>query len=101
MEHKPKIDTKLLEHLAELTRIDLGENKEKLLHDFKEIVTYFEELSKLDVKKVKSMSGGTFLESVFREDVYDEKQKLPRDRAVQALPEEQDGYLRVPPVFEE
>ena len=101
MEHKPEIDTKLLEHLAELARIDLDEDKDKLLHEFSEIVTYFEKLSKLNVEKVKPMSGGTFLESVFRKDVYDDKQRLPRDKAVQALPEKQDGYLRVPPVFEE
>ncbi len=99
MEHKPKIGTKLLERLAELARVDLDKDKKKMLRDFKAIVDYFEELSRLDTKDVKPLIGGNLLENVFGEDVYDKNRQLPRNGAVEAFPDEQDGHLLIPPVL--
>lgn len=97
---KETVDKKLVEHLAELSRIDLGDDAEKITDDLKEIIGYFEVLNEADIKGVEPVSGGTALENEVREDKYDEKKKLDGGEAVRAFPDKKDGYLKVPPVFE-
>lgn len=97
---KEVIDKKLVGHLAELSRIDLGGDAEKITDDLKEIVGYFEVLKEADVEGVNPVSGGTALENAVREDKYDEKKKLDGKGAIDAFPDRKDGYLKVPPVFE-
>lgn len=99
MSRKQVINKTLLHHLAELARLDLGKEEAQLLKDFRAIIGYFDELSELDTSLVEPMSGGTNLENVFRNDAYEEEQRLPRDGARNAFPKEEDDYLSVPPVL--
>ncbi|HTY40154.1 MAG TPA: Asp-tRNA(Asn)/Glu-tRNA(Gln) amidotransferase subunit GatC [Candidatus Paceibacterota bacterium] len=93
------IDKAALEHLAELARLELAPAEEaKLLKDLTNILAYFEELKTLDTSNVKPMAGGTFLRNAFREDT--ERENTNRGAGIEAFPEEKDGYLRIPPVFE-
>ena len=95
------LDKKNLKYLAELGRVELSESEElKLLKDLQEILNHFQELQKLDTTNIEPMSGGTFTENVVREDKTD-TDKSPRESAlVEAFPEEENGFLKVPPVFE-
>ncbi len=97
---KDVIDKKLIEHLAGLARLNLDEDEEKIIDDLKEIVGYFEILKEVDIEGAEPVSGGTSLLNVVREDRYDEGKKLDGEGVVQSFPEEKDGYLKVPPVFE-
>ncbi|HDY73481.1 MAG TPA: Asp-tRNA(Asn)/Glu-tRNA(Gln) amidotransferase subunit GatC [Candidatus Jorgensenbacteria bacterium] len=99
MDKKLVINKTLLHHLAKLARIDLGEEEAQLLKDFRAIISYFDELSELDTSSVEPMSGGTDLENVFRDDVYEEEKRLPQDGARDALPKKEGDYLSVPPVL--
>ncbi len=93
------INKKELEHLAELARIKLDpKEEEKLIADLGAILDHFKELEELDTKNVPPMTGGTDLMSVFREDA--ERENTNRGAGVDAFPESQDGFLKVPPVFE-
>lgn len=94
------VNKELLKSLAELVRLELGRDEKEITEDLKKIVDYFEELKEIDTEDVLPVSGGTDLVNEFREDEYDKEKQLSRERTVQAFPEEKDGYLKVPPVFE-
>ena len=88
-----------LRHLADLARIKLDPKEEdKLLKDLGNILGHFEELQALDTKIVPPMTGGTDLRNVFRSDA--ERENTNKGAGTDAFPESQNGYLKVPPVFE-
>lgn len=109
------IDKKQIEHLAELAKINLTEKEEeKLVKNFQEILAYFDELKEVNTDNVTPMNGGTPLESrglqtgqamqknIFREDGADTRQQINAspDDLVEAFPEKEKRFLKVPPVFE-
>jgi len=91
------ISKKELEHLAELARIKIASGEEeKLIADLKKILDHFEELKELP--EAPAISAGTELQSVFRED--GERESSDQGSGLESFPEERDGFLKVPPVFE-
>jgi aspartyl-tRNA(Asn)/glutamyl-tRNA(Gln) amidotransferase subunit C len=97
------IGKKELEHLAQLSRIELDPKEEdKLLADLGAILDHFKELQALDTTNVPPMTGGTDLMNVFREDGEEAggRENTNRGAGVDAFPESKDGYNKVPPVFE-
>ncbi len=93
-----EINKKALEHLAELSRIDLREaEEEKLLKDLTAILDYFRELQELDTAEVEPMTGGTDSKNVLREDEAGAKDDT--GKGPEQFPEAKDGYLKIPPVF--
>ncbi len=96
-----EIDKKTLEYLAELGRIEIGKKEEeKLLNDLQKILEYFDELKSVDTENIEPMAGGTAQKNVFRDDEKDENGKTKNENLVRQFPEKQNGYLKVPPVFE-
>lgn len=94
------INKETLEYLGELARIEVkGEKEEKLLKDLEKILNHFEELKTLNTELVEPMAGNTKEVNVFREDM-DVSSRLLREKAVKAFPEEEKGFLKIPPVFE-
>ena len=93
------INKKLLKHLAELARLELNAREEdRLLKDLRDILAHFDELQKLDTSGVKPMTGGTNLKNVFRED--ENRKNKYAGAGVEAFPENEGGFLKIPPVFE-
>ena len=93
------INKTVLEHLAKLARIELDPKEEaKFLADLTEILDYFKELESLNTTNVTPMAGGTDLKNIFREDA--ERENTDRGAGVELFPETQNGFLKVPPVFE-
>ena len=89
-----------LRHLAELARIKLDASEEdSLIKDLGNILGHFEELRALDTSAVPPMTGGTDLKNVFRDDT--ERENTDHGAGVEAFPETENGFLKVPPVFEE
>jgi aspartyl-tRNA(Asn)/glutamyl-tRNA(Gln) amidotransferase subunit C len=98
-----EITKKELEHLAKLSRIELDpKEEEKLLKDLSNILDYFKELQQLDTSAVAPMTGGTDIKNNFREDGEDNgvSESTNKGAGVEAFPEEKNGFLKVPPVFE-
>ena len=91
---------KELEHLAELARLDLkpGE-EEKLQKDLGAILDHFKELESLDTGGVAPMAGGTMLKNALREDELSEKLEVESGKLMEAFPDKQNRYLKVPPIF--
>lgn len=93
------INKKLLEHLAKLARIKLSQvEEEKLLVDLSKILDHFKELQELDTSQVAPLTGGTDLKNIFRKD--DESESTNRGEGVEQFPEKENGFLKIPPVFE-
>ena len=99
MTEKAAITKEELRHLAELARIELDpKEEEKLLKDLGSILNYFQELQKLDTANVPPMTGGTDLRNIFREDT--ECENTNQGAGVEAFPQNESGFLKVPPVFD-
>ncbi len=104
------INKKTLEYLAELARVEVNEKEErKLLEDPQKILDYFEELKTLDTSKIEPLTGGLELKNIFREDEGRENPEAEQARygagtdqgeGVDAFPETENGFLKIPPVFE-
>lgn len=93
------ITKETLEHLAELARIELDSKEEgKMLRDLSKILDYFEELKEVDTSAVEPMTGGTILKNAFREDA--DGEQMNRGAGTDAFPEKENGFLKIPPVFE-
>ncbi|MBI2514744.1 Asp-tRNA(Asn)/Glu-tRNA(Gln) amidotransferase subunit GatC [Candidatus Wolfebacteria bacterium] len=113
-----KITKETLEYLAGLGKLRIKkEDEEKLLRDLEKILAHFEELKELDTEGVEPLSGiaGDF--NVFREDDLsadlrgldaDQRRISQRESAlnqrqsalIEAFPEKENGFLKVPAVFE-
>lgn len=88
-----------IKRLAELARIKIEPSEEEsLAHDFEKILSYFEELKKLDTEDVLPVTGGTENKSVFREDKEMEN-NFNTDILKKQFPESEKGFLKVPEIF--
>lgn len=102
-ENSGSIGKKELEHLAQLSRIEIDPKEaDKLIADLGVILGHFKELQELSTNDVPPMTGGTDLTNVFREDLVENggHENTNRGAGVDAFPESKDGYNKVPPVFE-
>lgn len=99
-----KITKKELKHLADLARLELSDKEEgKFLVDLEKILNHFKELQGLDTEGVEPMAGGIQLKNVLREDesfrVIEDKERETKN-IIEAFPETEKGYLKIPPVFD-
>ncbi|MDP3901884.1 MAG: Asp-tRNA(Asn)/Glu-tRNA(Gln) amidotransferase subunit GatC [bacterium] len=96
-----EINKKSIEHLAELARLKLTEKEqEKFLTDLTSILNHFKELQEVNTDEVRPMTGGTMLKNVTREDeVFTEGHFENVDKLREQFPEQDGGFLKVPPVF--
>ena len=92
-----KISQEEIKNIALLSRLEIKdlEAAEKALSN---ILTYVEELEKLDLTDVEPMAHAVPLQNVYRPD--EMKPSLPREEALQNAPEEENGYFRVPRVVQ-
>ena len=96
-----EINKKSLEHLADLARLEINPKKEeKFIKDFQGILEHFQELQNLNTENVLPIIGGTQIKNVFREDEKKRDKTVETRSVVDAFPERERGYLKVPPVFE-
>lgn len=96
-----EINKKTLEHLAELSRLYLDPKKEeKFLKDLQNILGYFSELQEVKTDDIAPMTGGAQLKNAFREDEKKRDKTAETSRSIDAFPEREKGYLKIPPVFE-
>ncbi len=94
-----KIDTKDIEHIAHLSRIELSEiEKETFVCQLSDILSYIEKLGRLNTESVKPMSCATNATNVFREDALESSLSL--DEAQLNAPAAKDVFFKVPKVIE-
>ena len=94
-----KITKQEVEHVARLARLELTEQeKENLIDQLSNILTYVEQLNTLDTKGVEPTSHVLNINNVMRDDIPDES--LPQERALSNAPDKAAGHYRVPKIIE-
>ena len=94
---KKKID---VEYIANLARIRLSRPEiESFSGELGDIISYIEQLSKVDTKDTGPTTHPVPLANVFRED--EVKDSLHPDKALSNAPKRKDNFFKVPKVIEE
>lgn len=94
-----KIDAKLVEHIAGLAKLSLsGEEKEAMVADLTNILSYVEKLNELDISGVEPTSHVLELANVLRED--EPRPSMPVDEALSNAPDRSGNFYRVPRIIE-
>lgn len=94
-----KLSQKEIEHIAALARLKLTEEeKEKYSGQLSAILDYMEKLQAVDTEDIESTSQVTGLVNIMREDKVIESGIA--DELVAGAPERQNGYIKVPKIFE-
>jgi aspartyl-tRNA(Asn)/glutamyl-tRNA(Gln) amidotransferase subunit C len=93
------IDRKVVDHVAQLARLDLSEQERmRYAEQLGRILEYCAKLDELDTTEVEPTSHVIAMTNVFRDDVVETS--LPRDAVLAGAPDQDDGFFKVPPVIE-
>ncbi len=94
------VTLKDVEHVATLARLSFSDGeKERLVHELNEIVSYMEELNTLDTTNVEPLSHVVDVNNVFRDD--EVTPGVTRDEALKNAPAKSEKFFRVPKVIGE
>ena len=94
-----KISKQEVEHVARLARLELAEEeKDKLIDQLSNILTYVETLNGLDTKGVEPTSHVLDIKNVMRDDI--SAPGLPQEQALANAPEKAAGHYKVPKIIE-
>jgi len=93
----PRVTVETVDHVARLAHLSLTpEEREAFARQLDQVLAYAESIQALDTTGVEPMSHAAARET-FREDVPHEC--LPREAALAAAPDAEDGLFRVPRVL--
>ena len=88
-----------IEKVARLSRLDLSEEEKVTFgNQLEQILTYMEQLNRLDTSGVEPTSHAIPIQNVFREDVV--KSSSPHEEVLAIAPDEEDGHFKVPRIIE-
>ena len=88
-----------IEKVARLARLELsGEEKKTFGNQLEQILTYMEQLNRLDTAGVDPTSHAIPMDNVFRED--EVKLSFPREEILSLSPDQEDGHFKVPRIIE-
>jgi len=88
-----------IEKVARLARLELSEEeKETFENQMEQILTYMEQLNRLDTSGVEPTSHAIPIYNVFRDD--EVKPSFPHEEVLAIAPDEEDGHFKVPRIIE-
>ena len=94
-----KVNNKLVEHLAHLSRLDFDDDsKEKMKFDFEKMLDFVAKLEEVNTANVEPLSYMSSELNVLREDK--EEQVLTQEQALQNAPVKDTDYIRIPKVID-
>ena len=94
-----KVNNKLVEHLAHLSRLDFDDNsKEKMKFDFEKMLDFVAKLEEVDTDNVEPLSYMSSELNVLREDKVE--QVLTQEQALKNAPVNDTDYIRIPKVID-
>ncbi len=93
------IDRETVDYVARLARLALSEEeRDRFTRQLAELLAHFAMLQTLDTDTVEPTADVVALVNVVREDV--PGPCLAREAVLEAAPEVEEGYVKVPPVIE-
>ena len=94
-----KVNNKLVEHLAHLSRLDFDDDsKEKMKFDFEKMLDFVAKLEEVDTDNVEPLSYMSSELNVLREDKVE--QVLTQEQALKNAPVSDTDYIRIPKVID-
>jgi len=88
-----------IEKVARLARLELSEEEKGTFgNQMEQILTYMEQLNRLDTTGVEPTSHAIPIYNVFRED--EVKSSLPQEEVLAIAPDEENGHFKVPRIIE-
>ena len=88
-----------IENVALLARLKLADSEKEIFSgQIGDIIDYINKLNELDTTRIEPTAHVLPIKNVFREDRL--RDSLPRDKAMQNAPDENDGLYRVPRIIE-
>ena len=94
-----KVDNKLVEHLAHLSRLDFDDDsKEKMKFDFEKMLDFVAKLEEVDTDNVEPLSYMSSELNVLREDKVE--QVLTKEKALKNAHVNDTDYIRIPKVID-
>jgi len=88
-----------IEKVARLARIQLTEEEKRTFgSQLEQILTYMEQLNRLDTTGVEPTSHAIPVVNVFRVD--EVRPSTPREKILKASPDQEDGHFKVPRIIE-
>ena len=92
-----EITEDLIKHIADLANLNLTiEELKKFTPELKEILNFFSELDKVDVKNTKIRLHPVEIKPTLREDKPDLKKCLTQEQALSLIKNKKDGYFKGP-----
>ncbi|MFB3887390.1 MAG: Asp-tRNA(Asn)/Glu-tRNA(Gln) amidotransferase subunit GatC [Thermodesulfobacteriota bacterium] len=88
-----------IEKVAKLARLELSEEETRIFGDqLEQILTYMEQLNRLDTTGVEPTSHAIPIYNVFRED--EPRPSLPQEEVLSISPDQENGHFKVPRIIE-
>jgi len=88
-----------IEKVAKLARLELSEDEKRTFEEqLEQILTYMEQLNRLDTTGVEPTSHAIPMVNVFREDEI--KPSFPREEVLGISPDQEDDHFKVPRIIE-
>lgn len=88
-----------IEKVAKLARLSLSEEEKKTFGDqLEQILSYMEQLNRLDTTGVEPTTHAIPIVNVFREDEI--KPSFPREEVLGISPDQEDDHFKVPRIIE-
>ncbi len=88
-----------IEKVAKLASLELSEEEKVTFgNQLEQILTYMEQLNRLDTSGVEPTSHAIPIHNVFRED--EVQPSLPQEEVLAIAPDQQDGHFKVPRIIE-
>lgn len=88
-----------IEKVAKLARLELSEEEKRTFGEqLEQILTYMEQLNRLDTTGVEPTSHAIPIVNVFREDGV--KPSFPREEVLGISPDQEDDHFKVPRIIE-
>ena len=94
-----KVNNKLVEHLAHLSRLDFDDDSiEKMKFDFEKMLDFVAKLEEVDTANVEPLSYMSSELNVLRDDKVE--QVLTQEQALKNAPVNDTDYIRIPKVID-
>ena len=88
-----------IEKVARLSRLELSDGeKETFGNQLEQILTYMEQLNRLNTKGIEPTSHAIPVYNAFRED--ETKSPSPKEEVLGIGPDQEDGHFQVPRIIE-
>jgi len=88
-----------IEKVARLARLELSEEEKVTFgNQLEQILTYMEQLNRLDTSGAEPTSHAIPISNVFRGDEI--RPSVPQEEVLGIAPDEQDGHFKVPRIIE-